>query len=310
VTVSNGSSALTRPTLTIVIPSHNGGELTVACLERVLPQVRDGDRVIVVDNGSWDGTTRTIGTTFGEAVAMVTRRQAMGFARACNLGASQAATDAVVFLNQDLFVAPDVVDCLRESARCHPEAILGAVLFGPEGTTLQHAGGTILPNAITRHPHRGLSSDCLDRQGFLPSDYVSGALLLVSVATFRALGGFDVRFGPAYFEETDFCVRARAIGMPSLVALSVTARHLEATVAGRDTPRYHFLYHRNRLRFVMKHYTRHAMRTMFLPAEHTWLRSSLPALTRRSVRHAYAAALLELPRWLLERRRRPPSFVP
>jgi len=234
----------------------------------------------------------------------------MGFARACNLGASLVTTDAVVFLNQDLLLASDGLDRLQDSAQRYPDSILGALLFGAEGTVLQHAGGIILPNAITQHPHRGLAADRISDQGFMSCDYVTGALFFVSASTFRALGGFDERFSPAYFEETDFCVRARASGIRSLVALSVTARHFEATVTGGDTPRYHFLYHRNRLRFVMKHYTRHALRTAFLPAERTWLRSSLSATTRRSVCHAYATVLRELPTWLLQRRRRPPSFVP
>ncbi|MCU0610496.1 MAG: glycosyltransferase family 2 protein [Candidatus Eisenbacteria bacterium] len=299
-----------RPSLLVVVPSHNGGELTLACLDRTLPQLRARDRLVVVDNGSWDGTTAAIGYRFGDAVPVIARQRALGFAGACNLGAADAAADLIVFLNQDLLLSPDALDRLRESARIHPNAILGALLFEPEQTTIQHAGGVVLPNALTQHPHRGIQAHELPARGFVTSDYVAGALFVVPTPVFDRLDGFDVRFAPAYFEETDFCIRARAIGIPSLVALSVTARHFEAVTTGKDSPRYHFSYHRNRLRFVMKHYTLDALRTRFLPSERAWLRSSLSSAARQGVGRAYAALVPELPRWVLERRRRPPLFVP
>lgn len=265
---------------------------------------------MVVDNGSWDGSAPIIRRRFGPDVPVIRHRRPLGFGPACNLGADGARADLLLFLNQDLFLAPDGLDNLRESARRRPDAILGALLFGPEGTQVQHAGGVILPNGLTEHPHRGTPAAKLRHAEFVSCDYVTGALFMVRADAFRALGGFDERFRPAYYEETDFCVRARARGIRSLVALSVTARHFEAVVMGRDTRGYHFAYHRNRLRFVMKHYTRHAIRTAFVPTERLWWRSALSASARRGVRHAYAAALLEAPRWILQRRRRPPLFVP
>lgn len=296
-------------TLTVVIPSHNGGESTIACLERVVPQLAEGDRIVVVDNGSWDGTPAAVDHVFGGRVRMIVHRQAMGFARACNAGAAGAITDWVLFLNQDLLLASDGLQRLRDAARMQPDAIIGAVLLEPEGTEVQHAGGVILPNGITVHRHRGLAAGRLPRRGFVACDYVTAAVFLVPTGVFATLGGFDVRFGPAYYEETDFCIRARVNRIRPMVALAVSARHIEAGVMGKDTPRYHFLYHRNRLRFVMKHYRRDALRA-FLHAERGWLRTSVPESARRSVGRAYVAALFELPRWLLERRRRPPSFVP
>ncbi len=295
--------------VTVVIPAHNGGELVLACLERILPQCAPGDRVVVVDNGSWDGTSGAVARLF-PSVHLITRRCALGFARACNLGTSQATTDALLFVNQDLLLASDGLARLKESHRARPNAVLGAVLLGPEGTTVQHAGGIILPNGITTHPHRGMARDALPREGFIASDYVTGALFFVSRAVFEALGGFDERFSPAYFEEADFCVRAVARGARNLVALGVSARHFEATVMGRDSARFHSLYHLNRLRFVMKHYPTPMLRSVFLPAERAWLRSVASPLVRGCVRRAYAALLLELPRWVRARRRQPPSFVP
>ncbi|MBN1424689.1 glycosyltransferase family 2 protein [Candidatus Fermentibacteria bacterium] len=298
------------PSILVVIPSHNGGELTVSCLERLLPQLREGDRVVVVDNGSWDGSAQTIRKRFDGEVPVIRHRRPLGFGPACNLGATGTRADLILFLNQDLLLSPDGLATLRESADLRPGAIIGALLFGPEGMQVQHAGGIILPNALTEHPHRGVAAGELPRMGFVTCDYVTGALFMVRADIFRALGGFDERFRPAYYEETDFCVRARARGIPSLVALRVTARHFEAVVMGRDSPRYHRAYHRNRLRFVMKHYTRHAIRTAFVPAERRWRHSALSASARRAVFHAYAATLLESPRWVFERRRRPPSFAP
>lgn len=296
-------------TVTVVVPSHNGGELTLACLDTVLPQVGPRDRVLLVDNGSWDGTAGQVRRLFGNRVEVVEVRRALGFARACNLGAARVATQAILFLNQDLLLGSGALACLKRAHLARPGSILGGILLGPEGTLVQHAGGFVGPNGITFHHGRGVPEEALILGEVVYCDYVVGALLWVCTDVFRRLGGFDERFGPAYYEEVDLCVRGQALGAQVAVVSAVRARHFEVCLTGRDTPYYHFVYHRNRLRFVMKHFPTWWLCTSFFSSERRWCRS-LPKGMRPSVARAYAAALVELPRWLRQRLAAPPSFVP
>ena len=298
------------PSITVIVPSHNGGELTLACIESFLPQLREHDRFIVVDNGSWDGTAEHVRRLFERSVHQVFSKRALGFAGACNQGATKAATEWLLFANQDLLIAPGGLDGLRQVARDKKRAILGAKLYEPVGTVIQHLGGIIAANALTQHICRGVRDDTCPRSALIRCDYVTGSLFMISRPLLMELGGFDARFRPAYFEETDLCVRAAAVGAGSYVVPWVSGRHFEAQVHRVDSPAYALHYHRNRLRFVLKHFTNHALRHAFLPAERAFLRSELSSHMRHGIRRAYVSMVLELPLWLKQRRYHPPSFVP
>jgi GT2 family glycosyltransferase len=298
------------PSITVIVPSHNGGELTLACIESFLPQLRDGDRFIVVDNGSWDGTADHVRRLFGEDIQLVFSKRALGFAGACNRGSAEATTDLVLFANQDLVMSEGSLEALRKVASEKKPAVLGAKLYEPAGTVLQHLGGTISANALTEHRCRGMTDPLNAPSELIRCDYVTGSLLMLERALLSELGGFDARFRPAYFEETDLCVRAGAIGAGSYVVPWASARHFEAQVHRVESSSYALHYHRNRLRFVLKHFTNHALRYAFLPAERVLLRSRLPSHVRLSICRAYLSMVAELPLWLRERRRHAPSFVP
>jgi GT2 family glycosyltransferase len=202
------------------------------------------------------------------------------------------------------------LDALRKVAAEKNRAILGAKLYEPVGTVLQHLGGIIDANGLTRHICRGMRDELIPRTELIRCDYVTGSLFTIERSLLVELGGFDARFRPAYFEETDLCVRAAVLGVSSYVVPWASARHFEAQVHGVESPSYALHYHRNRLRFVLKHLTNHALRYAFLPAERAFLRSELPPNVRRSVHRAYLSIVTELPLWFRERWRHPPSFVP
>jgi GT2 family glycosyltransferase len=296
--------------ITVIVPSHNGGELTLACIESILPQLSAHDRFIVVDNGSWDGTADHVRRLFARDVHVVFSKRPLGFAGACNRGANEATTDLLLFANQDLLVTEGCLNAFRHVAEDRRRAILGAKLYEPVGTVIQHLGGIIAENGLTQHICRGVRDDTCPRTELIRCDYVTGSLFVIPRSLHLELGGFDARFRPAYFEETDLCVRAAAVGACSYVVPWVSGRHFEAQVHSVESASYAFHYHRNRLRFVLKHFTNHALRHAFLPAERAFLRSELPLHVRHGIRRAYVSMVTELPLWLKQRRQHPPSFVP
>ena len=96
--------------VSVVIPVWNEWALTRACLASLVPTLRAGDEVIVVDNGSRDGTAAGLAQLTG--VTVLTNASNRGFAAACNQGAREAATPIIVFLNNDTLVPTDWLEGL------------------------------------------------------------------------------------------------------------------------------------------------------------------------------------------------------
>jgi len=300
----------TEPVFSIVIPSHNGGELILQCIHTLMESLSEADQIIVVDNGSRDGSVLHFRRIFGDRIELITFSRAKGFARACNSGASHARGKYLIFLNQDLFINETTIPAVLRAIRKHPNSIIGARIYEPEGRTLQHMGGMVLANGLTEHVARGELDTALPSTPAIRCDYITGAFLLVSRHLFNDLGGFDVRFSPAYFEETDFCFRAAARDFTSIVVPDITARHFEAQTSGTESLKYAFRYHVNRLRFVAKHFTWRALASTFFPAEREWWQTPLPLNARRGARLAYMLMMLELPRWMWQRMRVKPRYSP
>jgi hypothetical protein len=125
---------------------------------------------------------------------------------------------------------------------------------------------------------------------------VTGASLAIRRALYAQIGGFDPGFFPAYLEDVDLCYRARAAGWHVRYAPRSVLVHNERSSAA--TPDYAgaLLYHRQRLRFVCKHWSVAKLRDEFLPAESAWLlklRPSEEAWVAAS-HHAYMVQLLNL----------------
>src|SRR5438270_9323946 len=99
-----------RPSASIVIPVWNQWEMTRACLDSLRPTLGLRDEVIVVDNGSEDGTKAGLGRF--PWIKLITNEENRGFAVACNQGAAVAGNEVIVFLNNDTLVAGRWLDGL------------------------------------------------------------------------------------------------------------------------------------------------------------------------------------------------------
>src|SRR5689334_16143805 len=102
--------SVTRPAVTIVIPAWNAVDMTRSCLETLRDTLGRDDQVVVVDNGSRDGTPALLAAQ--PWVEVVTHAQNEGFAAGCNAGARRARNPVVVFLNNDTLLPPHWIDGL------------------------------------------------------------------------------------------------------------------------------------------------------------------------------------------------------
>ena len=197
------------PRASIVIPVYNQFAHTLTCLRALgehPPQA--AVEIIVVDDGSSDATTSALPQVAG--LRYHRRASNGGFIAACNDGAALARGDCLVFLNNDTVPQPGWLDVLLRTFDEHPgTGLVGAQLLYPDGR-LQEAGGVVFADGSGWNYGRfGAPGDC--RYAYVRDcDYASGAAIAIPRALFAELGGFDTRYAPAYYEDTDLAFAVRA----------------------------------------------------------------------------------------------------
>lgn len=221
------------PRASVVIPVHGQWPHTLACLRAIAAHPpRAGIEVIVVDDASPDETPHMLRRI--EDLRWHRHEDNGGFIAACNSGAALARGEVLVFLNNDTVPQPGWLDALLDTLDAEPGAgLVGAQLLYPDGR-LQEAGGVVFADGSAWNLGRGGSpADC--RHAYLrDADYCSGAAIAIGRALFEQLGGFDPRYAPAYYEDTDLAFEVRATGRRVVYQPASRVVHVEGGTAGTD----------------------------------------------------------------------------
>jgi GT2 family glycosyltransferase len=287
----------------VIVLSWNGANVLPACLQALGAQDGGQPDLLVVDNGSVDGSAALV-RELSPACRLIENGRNLGFAGGMNVGlrallARSAPPDIVVLLNQDTIVATDWLRQITAPfATDERIAAAGCKIHYPDGETLQHAGAYLqLPRALNYHigqHERDIGQYDLPRD----MEQVTGAAIALRVAALREVGLFDEGYIPAYYEDVDLCWRLRRAGYRVYYAPAATLRHAESgSTSGQD--RRSALLNRNRLRFVIKTFPSEAIWNDFVIAERLYI--SLVAGTvpseNRALRWAYLEGLLNHDEW-------------
>lgn len=292
------SPADNQPLVSLVILLYNSAEFVGACLESVAASDYQPLEVVVVDNASHDGSlqiARETAQKIGLKIEPVGLDPNRGCAGGNNAGWRASHGEIVVFLNPDTRVTPSFIhELIAPLTSDGSIGITGAKIFYPDSRILQHAGGILYPNAMS--DHYGVGQE--DRGQFdTPKDvdYVTGAGFAIRRALLEKLDGFDEDYFPAYFEETDLCVRVRRAGYRIVYEPKAVLYHYESVSLTVNSPAFHRLYQRMRIRFLLKNYSPGDWLKRFLPFEARWmLREPRARGHRREQFRAYAEGLLWL----------------
>ena len=221
------------PVASIVIPVYNQFAHTLACLRALAAHPPAAAcEVIVVDDGCSDETVEALPQIGG--VRYRRRAQNGGFIAACNDGAALARGDYLILLNNDTIPQPGWLDALLDTFVAHPDAgLVGAQLLYPDGR-LQEAGGVVFADGSGWNYGKYESAEDPRFAYLRDCDYASGAAIAIPRALFAALGGFDTRYAPGYYEDTDLAFAVRAAGKRVLYQPASRVIHTEGGTAGTD----------------------------------------------------------------------------
>jgi GT2 family glycosyltransferase len=237
-----------------IVLNWNRRTLTLECLAALAgSRVREdiSHRILVVDNGSTDGSVEAIRATFPE-VEVVALPQNVGYARGTNAGVRRAlerGADWTLLVNNDAEVTPDTLAVLLEAAEAH-----GAGMVVPTIVTFD-TPERVWPAAGHR---RRLTLAAFDSTAAPPGaapydvDWVAACVVLVRAELWRDVGLFDERY-LFYYEDHDLCLRAKRRGWRLLHVPAARARHHVAASTGVRSNRQLYLLARASVRYYLGH---------------------------------------------------------
>jgi hypothetical protein len=242
--------------LYVIILNWNLADETIACVESVQASTAEPVHILVVDNGSTDDSLARLRARFGQSIALLPLADNLGFAGGVNAGiqaALAAGAAAVLLLNNDTVIDPTMIAQLAAVQRQQPQAaLLAPVIY-------YHAA----PQHIWRLADReyrwlplplALGARALERAGAEPLrvDYVTACGVLVRRAVFEQIGLFDTSYF-MYFEDADFCRRARNAGFQIWCVPLARMWHKVSLSARKDKPGSRYAMAWGRARFYRHH---------------------------------------------------------
>ena len=219
--------------VSIIIPVHNKFEYTYYCLASLIfSATKCSYEVILVDDCSTDSTTEI--REIVKNIKVIENKENLGFLRSCNKAAKQAKGKYILLLNNDTEVCNGFLDEMLGTFASNPNAgAVGAKLLNPDGS-LQEAGGIVWDNGQPWNLGRNQNSYSPEWNYVRNSDYLSGAVLLVSNTAWKKVNGLSEEFAPCYFEDTDLAFKLRANGYTTLYNPHAEVIHFEGVSHGKD----------------------------------------------------------------------------
>ena len=221
------------PIISIIIPVFGKIDYTVRCLasiSRHVPEV--AFEVIVVDDCSLDETALVLGKVSG--LRLIKNEQNLGFIRSCNEGARNANGKYIHFLNNDTEVTHGWLDELYQTfARFPGTGLVGSKLIYPDGR-LQEAGCIVWRDGSAWNFGRFQNPDLPIYSYSREVDYCSAASILVPKLLFDELGGFDERYIPDRYEDSDLAMAIRDKGYRIIYQAMSKVVHYEGISVGTD----------------------------------------------------------------------------
>ena len=216
-----------RPKVAIIILNWNGKEDTIECLESLKHITYPNYEILLVDNGSTDGSVECFRERY-PGMEIIETGENLGFAEGNNVGIRKAMDDGadyVLLLNNDTVVDPEFLGNLVYSAETHTKAgIVGPKIYFYDSTRIQSCGGKISLFRGIVYGQNKYQNDSNQSNATINTEFLSGCAMLIKRRVFENVGLFDVLYF-AYYEDTDLCVRTKSAGYDLLCVQSSRIWH-------------------------------------------------------------------------------------
>ena len=270
-----------HPLVSIIVVNWNGAKFIEDCLSSIEKQTWPNLEVILVDNGSRDGSTEIM-RRWAERVPgarLIALPENTGFCKGNNIGFSRAKGEWIALLNSDAVAEPDWIETLirRGDGSARIGMLGGKILFAEPKGVIDKAGHLIYRDGQNRG--RGtMEKDTgqYDREEEIVWPDACAAVYHRRV--FEETGGFDESFF-AFGDDADLGMRARLLGWKAWYVPGAVVHHRHSATAGAYSPLKIMLVERNRLLLAVKNFP-----LLLLLANHYWS-------IRRVLWHAYAASI-------------------
>ncbi len=251
---------MTRPLVSIIIPNKDQSQLLKKCIDSIfLKTSYDRFEILIVENNSIDSATFTLYRDLKNKhsnISIIYSPLDFNWSRLNNVGAQESSGEILLFLNNDIEVVNGdwlneiVAQCLRHEIGC-----VGALLLYPD-FRIQHAGLILSLGGLAgvSHKMRDYSDPGYFRRATLTQNLsaVTGACLAVRREVFDAAGNFSEDF-PIAFNDVDFCLKVRSLGLLNLYTPHAILIHHESVSRGYEiTAEKQFRIHMEKLRMQKK----------------------------------------------------------
>ena len=290
----------------IIVVTYNSENFVEKCLFSIASQNFKNYFLLVIDNKSIDLTIERIkqyknaeSRISSSNFKLISLKKNIGFSGAVNYGVFNFLNknrtlalnfEYLILLNPDMVLDENTLTNLIDTFSSQNEnseqntGVAGGMILEYGKNCISHLGGRIEFNFITSHikdvdginMENIISGRVEGKKGesdFIKADYVTGALFATKISLFKKLGGFDIGYRPAYFEELDYCRKVKRTGFKVLVNPLAFARHFEGASTGKWTPNFYYFYHKNRLRCAIINSSFINILKIFFKSEILWLKS-------------------------------------
>lgn len=224
-----------NPKVSIIIPAYNEENYTMACIESIIENTEEdvSYEIILMDDKSPDESARLIECNLRN-VKFISNGVNLGFLQNCNKGASFARGEYLLFLNNDTNVQPGWLSSLVTLIESSDDiGMVGSRLLYPTGQQ-QEAGGIVWDDASGWNFGRLDDPNKPEYNYVKEADYLTGAAMMIRTSLWEEIGGFDERYVPAYYEDTDLAFEVRKHGYRALYQPKSVVVHYEGISNGTD----------------------------------------------------------------------------
>lgn len=257
-----------------VVLNYDGGEDVLSAVESLLAQDLPGLEVLVVDNGSRDGSAEALEARFGGRIRVIRNGRNLGFGAGNNVGLRAARGRYLILLNCDAVAAPSFARELVDAAERDPRVgmVAAKVLEHGRPGVIDTVGHLMYPDGLNRGRGR-LEQDHGQYDGLTTALFPSGAAALYRREMLAEIGLFDEDFF-LYGDDAELGLRGRVAGWECALSPRAVAYHRYSRSAGAYSTLKAFHVERNRVLVLLKLFP---LRLVLLSPLHTAARLALQA---------------------------------